>query len=362
MLKRGVFRLLYWVLDDIVAQTNNALANVERAVHSRDGQADAIEERLFALDEQLSGLDKRVSEPASETQRGLQERLSRVEAKVARVDLLPRPRKSLGHSLIQEFPPPDIPWTQDYVDLHRRFVSQIVDSADVLELFRSGDPLPPGYGVGLDERVVEFPWLFAHSIGGRVLDAGSTLNHAHILDRIEPLYDDLHIVTLTPEDVAFPEHGISYIYGDLRDLPIRDGFYDTVISISTLEHIGMDNRQYGAVSRGEPDPRAEFLRAVRELKRVTRPGGRLLVTVPFGEPADLGWLRVFDQGAVEEFIDALSPNASEVRYYLYSLGGWQVADAEAASAARYRDYFADPSPVEDLAAAARAVACIEASL
>jgi SAM-dependent methyltransferase len=355
LLRRGVFRLLYWVLDDIVTQMNNALANVERALDRRDRQTAAIEERLSTLDERLL-------ERASEAQRGLEERLSRVEEKVDRVDLLPRPRKSVGRSLIQEFPPPEVPWTQEYVDLHRKFVSRILDSEDVLELFESGDQLPPRFGVGLDERVVEYPWLFAHSIAGRVLDAGSTLNHAHILDRAEHLYDELHIVTLTPEDVAFPERGVSYVYGDLRDLPIRDHFYDTVISISTLEHIGMDNRQYGAVSGREPDPRSEFLKAVRELKRVTRPGGRLLATVPFGEPADLGWLRIFDNSAIDEFIDVLSPSAYELRYYLYSLGGWQVADAEAASTVRYRDYFADPSPVEDLAAAARAVACIEASL
>jgi SAM-dependent methyltransferase len=356
LLKRGVFRLLYWVLDDIVTQTNSAVANVERAVHSRDAQRDALDERFSGLDDKLSRLDERLSQRDT----NLDERLAQVEMKIDRVDLLPRPRKSLGRSLIQEFPPPDTP--QRYVDIQRRFVAQILDSEDVLELFRSGDPLPPQYGVGLDERVVEFPWLFSHSMVGRVLDAGSTLNHVHILDRLENHYEELHLVTLTPEDVAFPERGISYIYGDLRDLPIRNDFYDIVISISTLEHVGMDNRQYGAYGGREPDPRAAVLDAVRELKRVTRPGGLFLATVPFGVPDDLGWLRIFDRRGIDDLVEVLSPRTVELRYYLYSLSGWQVADAEAASGARYKDPFADRSMAEDLAPAARAVACIEASL
>lgn len=49
---------------------------------------------------------------------------------------------------------------------------------------------------------------------------------------------------------------------DIQALPFRDASFDTVISCETIEHV--------------PDP----ARAVREMTRVLRPGGRLLLTTP----------------------------------------------------------------------------------
>jgi hypothetical protein len=48
--------------------------------------------------------------------------------------------------------------------------------------------------------------------------------------------------------------------------------------------------------------------------------------------------------------------------YAYSERGWQRSDPEAAADARYHDYYADRTPADDFAAAARAVACIRAVL
>jgi hypothetical protein len=48
----------------------------------------------------------------------------------------------------------------------------------------------------------------------------------------------------------------------------------------------------------------------------------------------------------------------DVRVYAYSAEGWQISDLETAGSAQYRDYHNDPSPVADLAAAARAVLCL----
>jgi SAM-dependent methyltransferase len=55
---------------------------------------------------------------------------------------------------------------------------------------------------------------------------------------------------------------IAWAVGDIQALAYRDGAFDTVISCETVEHV--------------PDPR----RAVHELARVLRPGGRLFLTTP----------------------------------------------------------------------------------
>lgn len=51
------------------------------------------------------------------------------------------------------------------------------------------------------------------------------------------------------------------------------GEYDWIISISTIEHVGWDTQR--------PDPFAS-LEAIRHLRSLLRPDGRMLVTVPGG--------------------------------------------------------------------------------
>ena len=100
----------------------------------------------------------------------------------------------------------------------------MLDSRDAGSLFARSARLPSGYGVGFDERVVEYPWLLPRVPGGKILDAGSALNHAHVLERFLPCLDELHIVTLGPESFTFEDPGVTYAYGDLRDLPYPDAF------------------------------------------------------------------------------------------------------------------------------------------
>lgn len=229
----------------------------------------------------------------------------------------------------------------------RRLIAKALDRNDLVALFAKPTRLPRHFGVGANERAIEIPWLFAHMPKGRVLDAGSSLNHTEYLAPLARLVEEIHIVTLAYEGIAFPERGISYLFGDLRNLPYRDDFFDTVISISTLEHVGMDNAGYGSRQPRAADPAREVDRAVRELARVLAPGGLLLLTVPYGLPEDHGWFRQFGRADVEQLIGAVDPRAVEIAVYMYGDTGWQVSDLEHAGGARYRGN-----------AGAEAVACL----
>jgi SAM-dependent methyltransferase len=233
----------------------------------------------------------------------------------------------------------------------------MLDSPDIVARFAHRAALPRDYGIGLDERVVEYAWLFAQEISGRMLDAGSTLNHEHLPDRFLGRLGELHVVTLKPEQVAFPERGVSYVYADLRSLPFRSALYDTVACISTLEHVGMDNSSYGGPADRSADPGGEALQAVSELRRVLRPGGRLLMTVPYGVSHDFGWFRQYDEDEVDVLLEALESDGDSVTVYAYGSDGWQLSSLGAAAGAIYREPV-DPRPAPDRAVAARAVACI----
>lgn len=267
----------------------------------------------------------------------------------------PRLRQS---SLATRFPPPALPFAGDYAERHRDFLEAVFSEPTLRESFVGGRQLQPGYGIGLDERVIEYPWLLATGLRGRVLDAGSALNHEHVLDRFLPEVESLTIVTLEPEDVAFTKRKISYVYDDLRDLPFRDGLFDTVVSLSTLEHVGMDNASYGSRNSVADNPDAELALAVAELRRVLKPGGELLVSVPFGVFEDHRWFRQFGNRELDLLVELLDPAEPALEIFRYDAGGWSRSDRQSAAQASYRPPTAPPA--EDRAAAARAVACVRA--
>jgi SAM-dependent methyltransferase len=165
-------------------------------------------------------------------------------------------------------------------------------------------------------------------------------------------------VTLAPEFESFPDRGVSYLYADLRALPYRDDYFDTVVCISTLDHVGMDNSDYGVEASPAEDPQQETRKALAELERVVAPEGALLVTVPYGRRQDFGWSRQFDRTEVEDLLGSVDAKTVTTSVYRYDISGWQLSDLDGAADAKYHDYKQYPGPTEDMAPAARAVACI----
>jgi SAM-dependent methyltransferase len=266
---------------------------------------------------------------------------------------------------------PPVPWTWAYNEVRERALRAAVIDADLLHQFAAGLRLPEGYGRGLDERCVEFPWLLSQLPAGsaRLLDAGSTLNDEFLLEC--PVLADkrLHIVTLAPEEKCFWSRRISYLFEDLRALPLASGAYDLVASVSTIEHVGCDNRLYTHDPRSAEQRLDDFEVAVAELARVLQPGGTLLLTVPYGRYQFHGTFQQFDRARLSRAEAAFGPAASiGERFYRYSAAGWQLARDEECDESEYVAWVADlmrtgrwPDPPRlesDYAAAARAVACV----
>jgi SAM-dependent methyltransferase len=253
------------------------------------------------------------------------------------------------------------PWTLGYNEYKGMVLRHVLIDKEVLDCFLHNRALPIRYGLRLDERLVEYPWVLARlDVAERLLlDAGSTLNFSYILDLPALKCRSVVIYNLSPEDVVRRDK-VSYIYGDLRHTILKDECFDEIVCISTLEHVGMDNTfLYSKDLRFKECIRDDYRDVVTEFKRLLKPRGKLYITVPYGRYENHGWLQQFDKKMVATVVDVFGGSASTIAYYKYSDDGWQVGDADACDECSYFDIHHRSGYEPDYVAAARAVACIE---
>src|SRR5437867_541241 len=165
-----------------------------------------------------------------------------------------------------------VPFARSYPVCRNFYIGRTIRDEALLRAFQLGLQLPSEFGVGLDERVVEYPWVLSklsrYNEKCHFLDAGSTLNHEFIMRH--PLVDwqKWTILTLAPEPECFCNLGVSYIYDDLRAMPFRDQCFDAVFCVSVIEHIGMDNTHYTRDDSYQQNQPQDYIRAINEMKRV----------------------------------------------------------------------------------------------
>jgi len=122
--------------------------------------------------------------------------------------------------------------------------------------------------------------------------------------------------------MALSALGFNVVGVDIRDYPLtasnftfvktnaanmemfEDGQFDLGICVSTLEHIGL------SVYGGCKDESLEIL-AAKEMQRVIKVGGSLLVTVPFGVPTTTDWYRVYNLARLKR----LFPHINNIEVY-----------------------------------------------
>jgi SAM-dependent methyltransferase len=201
-----------------------------------------------------------------------------------------------------------------------------------------------------------------------LMDAGSSLNHGFVINAPALAGKKVTIVTLAPEAECYSNLGVSYFFGDLRDLEFRDARFDFVVCISTIEHVGMENTMYtGANAISPSGDRKGFLAAVEEMKRILKPGGVFYVTFPFGRYEDHKWFQQFDSALTDTLIEKFGPSRMSETIFRYDPDGWIVSDRASCAQCQFFDvltskYFDPKSTLEyppDYPAGERAVACIE---
>lgn len=192
---------------------------------------------------------------------------------------------------------------------------------------------PAGYGRGQNERVIEIPWALSRYYGEeRVLEVGYAFAEARYLEALRRLdVPDLHGFDQSPADFPW----LRRHHGDIRDCPLPNGYFDLVLCISTIEHIGMDNERYGGES--EHDRSGDHL-ALAEMARIVRPGGRIIVTVPFGRDEDRGWYRHYGYERWHALLRSVDCEVTSEAYFGYFAStGWVRVEPEQLAHVGYQE-------------------------
>ena len=249
------------------------------------------------------------------------------------------------------------PWRVGYVPYKFAAIRRAIGQGALRERI-----LPRGYGFRLDERIIEYPWLFSRlpSCEGNLLDAGSVLNYEFLLSHKLLTNKRVFISTLAPESNCYWSWAVSYVYEDLRNSCFRDNYFDWVVSLSTIEHIGLDNTMlYTRDEAKRENSDDAYLAAVMEFRRLLKPGGTVFLSMPFGQRRNHGWFQIFDAEMIEGILKAFAPAMHREMYFKYQPEGWIVSNREQCSDATYFDIHSQKEYDPDFAAASRAIVCLE---
>lgn len=84
--------------------------------------------------------------------------------------------------------------------------------------------------------------------------------------------------------------------------------------MSTIEHIGIEE-PYGDLIDHEGGKKA-----LKEMTRILKPNGMMLITVPYGKHAPKLWFRVYNSNSLQNLIGGLSVEDAE--YFALKNGYW----------------------------------------
>lgn len=166
------------------------------------------------------------------------------------------------------------------------------------------------------ERLVEYDFVSRNLISlrrsGTILDVGST--GSALVQEIREFGSRWQVF------------GIDLVEGcdammDARSAGFRDEAFDLVISISTIEHVGLDH----GISDKSGDTKA-----MKEIFRILKKGGSAIITMPYGREKKPDH-RVYDKRTLARLVSHFSVAKKE--FYRYEAGKWVKCSQTAADRA-----------------------------
>lgn len=112
---------------------------------------------------------------------------------------------------------------------------------------------------------------------------------------------------LEPVNWYYEHPSLTFLEGDILNLPLPSDHYDLIINCSSIEHVGLAGR-YGIT---EPRPDGD-IEAMAILKNLLKPGKVMLLTIPVGRDEVFDTLhRVYGQDRLPRLVEGWNVQESE---------------------------------------------------
>lgn len=146
---------------------------------------------------------------------------------------------------------------------------------------------PNEYGMDttITDRHYEYPWVIENlpDIGSTILDVGCSGSMLPFL--LDALGHFVWGIDLRPA----PHARFTFAQDDICTNKFPDNEFEIITAVSTIEHIKDD------------------FKAVDEIRRILKPDGVFLMTVPYGRFKETRFHRVYDYARLEMLTHGLSP-------------------------------------------------------
>lgn len=158
---------------------------------------------------------------------------------------------------------------------------------------------------------------------GEVLDFGCGYGNLSI----HAVQRGFRVVALDLEPQPFPwtHPNLEVVCGDLLKLDLPERGFDLILNCSTVEHVGLRGRYGVAVEESDGD-----LAAMRKLRKLLKPSGRMLMTIPCGRDATIApWHRVYGKERLPKLLEGYE--VGEQGYWVkHQDNRWYPSSREAA--------------------------------
>ena len=157
------------------------------------------------------------------------------------------------------------------------------------------------------DRDIEWSWVAARipRASGEAIDLGCGDSPLGVV----AAHAGFRVTAVDLGAVVWPyrHERLTFLQGDILELPLEDGRFDLVINCSAIEHVGIAGR-YG-VTEGRADG---DLAAMARLRSLLKPGGLMLLTIPIGTDAVFApWHRVYGPERLPRLLQGFTAESRE---------------------------------------------------
>jgi len=171
----------------------------------------------------------------------------------------------------------------------------------------------------LHSRCIEYPFA-ASNIGDAkiILDVGTAKADKLWISWLDSL--KIEVYATDYDELIYPVKNLKFRRSDIRKLDFHTNTFDKIMAVSVIEHIGLDNPQ--VLSKEKPKIEDDGdVKAFKELLRILKPGGEIIMSLPFGIHDGLtcgNRARSYTENSLKKFSSLAKPILLEYYEYQYS--------------------------------------------